>query len=106
MMKVISVDLLAKLGYKFIIKDNFCDIIMNDTTIIRGQLKYGIYIISQPVSVMYTPSKCSKINNFSESYLWHYRLGHINKNRMDRLIKKCVLEIYKNLLTNPVYSAR
>ena len=46
MMNVISVGLLTKLGYKFIIKDDFCDIIMNVTTIIHGQLKYDIYIIS------------------------------------------------------------
>ena len=52
MMNVISVGLLAKLGYKFIIKDDFCDIIMNDTIIMCGQLKYGVYIISQLVSVM------------------------------------------------------
>ena len=36
MMNVISVGLLAKLGYKFIIKDDFCDIIMNDTIIMCG----------------------------------------------------------------------
>ena len=69
MMNVISVDFLAKLDYEFIIKDNFCDIIMNDTTIMHKQLKYGIYIISRSVSVMYTPSKHPKIDNVSESYL-------------------------------------
>ena len=75
LMNVISIDLLAKLGFKFIIKNNFYDIIINDTAIMRGQLKHGIYIISRPVSVMYTPSKCPKIDNVSESYLWHCRLG-------------------------------
>ena len=69
MMNIISVGLLAKLGYKFIIKDDFYDIIMNDTIIMHGQLKYSIYIISRPVSVMYTLSKCPKIDNISESYL-------------------------------------
>ena len=58
LMNVISVGLLVKLGFKFIIKDNFYDIIMNDTVIMCGQLKYGIYIISRPVSIMYTTSKC------------------------------------------------
>ena len=66
---------------------------MNDTTIMRGQLKYSIYIISQPVSIMYTPSKYPKIDNISESYLWHCRLGHVNKNRIDRLIKEYIFEI-------------
>ena len=42
---------------------------------------------------MYILSKHSKIDNVSESYLWHCRLGHVNKNRIDRLIKECVLEI-------------
>ena len=66
---------------------------MNDTAIMHGQLKHGIYIISWPVSVMYTPSKYLKLNNISESYLWHCRLDHVNKNRIDRLIKECILEI-------------
>ena len=35
LMNVISVGLLTKLGYKFIIKDDFCDIIMNDTIIMH-----------------------------------------------------------------------
>ena len=34
LMNVIFVGLLAKLGFKFIIKDDFYDIIINDTTII------------------------------------------------------------------------
>ena len=42
---------------------------------------------------MYAPSKHPKIDNVSESYLWHCRLGHVNKNRIDRLIKECVLQI-------------
>ena len=66
---------------------------MNDIIIICGQLKHSIYIISQPVSIMYIPSKYHKLNNVSESYLWHCRLGHVNKNRIDRLIKKCIFEI-------------
>ena len=87
MMNVISVGLLTKLGYKIIIKDDFYDIIMNDITIMHGQLKHDIYIISRPVSIMYIVSKCLKLDNVSESYLWHYRLDHVNKNRIDRLIK-------------------
>ena len=93
MMNVISVSLLDKLCYKFIIKDDFCDIIMNDTTIMHGQLKHGIYIISWFVSVIYTPSKHPKLDNVSESYLWHCRFSHVNKNKIDRLIKECAFEI-------------
>ena len=92
-MNVISVGLLTKLGYKFIIKDDFYDIIMNNTVIMYGQLKHGIYIILRLVSIMYTSRKYSKLDNVSESYLWHCRLGRVNKNRIDRLIKEYILEI-------------
>ena len=93
MINVISVGLLTKLGYKFIIKDDFCDIIMNDTTIMHRQLKHGIYIISWSVSVIYIASKHPKLDNVSGSHLWDCRLDHMNKSRIDRLIKECVFEI-------------
>ena len=48
-------------------------------------------MLSQHVSVMCTPSKCPRINNVNDSYLWHYRLGHINKNMISRLVKKGIL---------------
>ena len=92
-MNVISIDLLAKLGFKFLTKNNFCDIITNDTTIMSGQLKYGMYILSYLVGVMYTSNKYPRIDNISDFYLWYYRLGHVNKNRIDRLIKEGVFEI-------------
>ena len=69
MKNVIFVGFLAKLGYKFIIKNDFCDIIMNDIIIIREQLKHSMYIISRPIGVMYTSTKHSKIGNVSKSYL-------------------------------------
>ena len=48
---------------------------------------------SQPVSVMNTLNKYPRTDNVIVVYLWHYRLDHINKNRIDRLIKEGVLEI-------------
>ena len=56
-------------------------------------MKNGIYTLSWPVSVVYTSScKCPRIDNVSSGYLWHYRLGHINKNRMNKLIKEGLLD--------------
>ena len=46
MMNIISVGLLIKLDFNFLIKNNFYDIIMNDTIIMRGQLKHDIYLLS------------------------------------------------------------
>ena len=42
---------------------------------------------------MYTSNKCPKIDNINNAYLWLYRLGHVNKNRIDRLTKKRILDI-------------
>ena len=42
---------------------------------------------------MYTANKYSKLDNIRESYLWHYRFDHVNKSRIDRLIKEHVFEI-------------
>ena len=42
---------------------------------------------------MFTSNKYLRIDNFSDSYFWYCRLGHVNKNRIDRLIREGVLEI-------------
>ena len=72
---------------------------MNDVNVMNGQLNNGIYILSQPVSIMYTSSKCPRISDVSDIYLWHYRLGHVNKNRINRLTQEKILEVsdYKSL---------
>ena len=69
MMNVISVGLSAKLDFKFLLNNDFYDIIVNHIKIIRGQLKYGIYLISQSVSVLYTSNKHLRIDNVSDTYL-------------------------------------
>ena len=40
-----------------------------------------------------TSGKRPRIDNVSEVYLWHYRLGHINKNRINRLAQEGILEV-------------
>ena len=53
---------------------------------------------------MYTPNKYLKVN-VSNAYLWHYRLGHVNKNRIDRLTREEILDINacESLLTYEFY---
>ena len=41
---------------------------------------------------MYTSRKYPRINDVLDGYLWHSRLGHINKNRMNRLIWEEILK--------------
>ena len=40
-----------------------------------------------------TSGKHPRIDNVSEVYLWHCRLGHINKNRINRLAQEGILEV-------------
>ena len=80
-------------SYEFLIKENIYNIILNDVTIFVGQLNNGIYLLSQSVNVVETSGKCPRINNVSELYLWHCRLDHINKNRINRLAQQGILEV-------------
>ena len=66
---------------------------MNGVLIMQGQLKNDIYTLLRPVSVVYTSGKRSREDNVNDIYLWHCRLGHINKNRITRLVKEGLLDL-------------
>ena len=93
LLNVISVGQLATEGYEFSIKNDILNIIMNGVLIMQGQLKNGIYTLLRPVSVVYTSGKRSREDNVNDIYLWHCRLGHINKNRITRLVKEGLLDL-------------
>ena len=78
-------------GYDFLIKKDILNIIVNDMSVMCGQLSSEIYMLSWPVNVLCTPNKCPKLDNVEDSYLWHCRLGHINKNRISRLVREGIL---------------
>ena len=64
---------------------------MNDMSVMYGQLSNEIYILSWPVSVLCAPNRHPKLDDVEDSYLWHCRLGHINKNRISRLVREGIL---------------
>ena len=66
---------------------------MNGVTIFVGQLNNGIYFLSQLVNVVKTSGKRHRIDNVLEVYLWYCRLGHVNKNRINRLAQEGILEV-------------
>ena len=47
-----------------------------------------IYILLWPINVLCALRKCPRLDNVDDSYLWHYRLSHINKNRISRLVRE------------------
>ena len=66
---------------------------MNGVNTMNGQLNNGIYILSQSVSIMYTSNKYPRISDVSDIYLWYCRLGHVNKNRINRLTQERIFKV-------------
>ena len=66
---------------------------MNGITIFCGHLNNGVYMLSQPVNVVYSIGKHPRLDSVSDIYLWYCRLGHINKNRINRLTQERILEV-------------
>ena len=97
---LISITYLGRHGYYVILKDNV--VIKNDKVFIySGNIVDGLYIIKPDKHELYN----SKLDNnshvkslkrlfpyTSDAYLWHLRLGHINSNRIQRLVKDGLLE--------------
>ena len=97
---LISATSLGKHGYYIILKHNV--VIKNDKVFICfGNIVDGLYILSPDKHALYN----SKLDNNShvkslkrkfpstnDAYLWHLHLGHINPNRIQRLIKDGLLE--------------
>ena len=69
LLNVIFIGLLAEDDFNFLIKDVFDDIFMNNIIIMHGQLRYGIYLLSQPISVIYISNKYPKVDYVINAYL-------------------------------------
>ena len=96
---LISVSSLVNNGYSFIFGTEL-SIKRNGSLICSGTLSNGLYLINPCIkessevelnnSVVSIPSK-RKESSSNSTNLWHLRLGHINLNRIDRLVKDGVL---------------
>ena len=97
---IISATYLGKHGYYVILKDNV--VIKKDKVFIcSGNIVDGLYILTPDKHVLYkskldnnshVKSLKRKLPSTSDAYLWHLRLGHINSNKIQRLIKDGLLE--------------
>ena len=91
---------LGRHGYCVILKDNV--VIKKDKLFIcSGNIVNGLYIIPHSKCELYNSkldnnshvkSLKRKFPSTSDAYLWHLHLGHINPNRIQRLIKDGLLE--------------
>ena len=92
---LISTTYLGKHGYCVIPKDNV--VIKKDKVFICSRnIVDGLYILTPDKHELYNfeldnnshvKSLKRKFPSTTDAYLWHLRLGHINSNRIQRLIK-------------------
>ena len=97
---LISATYLGKHWYCVILKDNVV-IKKDEMFICYGNIVDGLYILTPDKQELYnselhnkSPIKSLKIKipSTNDASLWHLRLGHINSNRIRRLIKDELLE--------------
>jgi hypothetical protein len=71
--------------HKFSVK-----IFLNNSLICRGHLNNDLYVLKPTNSSLYhtESNKCIKLFPTNKTLLWHLRLGHINLNRIQRLVKE------------------
>ena len=97
---LISATYLGKQGYCVILKDSI--VIKKDKVFICfGNIVDGLYILTPNKHELYNSeldnnshvkSLNRKFPSTNDAYLWHLRLGHINSNKIQRLIKDGLLE--------------
>ena len=86
---IISISCLDMVGFSFIIKTNTCSIYYHDIFYGDAHLSNGLYILNHDnpnaKSIYNINTKRFRSNDLNTTYLWHYRLGHINKKRISNL---------------------
>ena len=97
---LISTTYLGKHGYCVTFKDNV--VIKKDKVFIcSGNIVDGLYILTPNKHELYNSeldndshvkSLKRKFPSTNDAYLWHLRLGHINSNKIQRLVKDGLLE--------------
>ena len=95
---LISVSSLDRLGYSFHFGDGKVDIFCNSELMGNGVLFGNLYCLSlhhglscDSSSVNYVVGCKRARMNLSSSMLWHKRLGHISRQRLERLVKDGVV---------------
>ncbi|KAD5318121.1 hypothetical protein E3N88_18067 [Mikania micrantha] len=96
---IISVSLLRQYGYDFKFVDIDIHVSLNHMFYFKAKPCNGIYELvhdntTYDSSMYQATTKRLKLN-LSDSYLWHCRLGHINKNHMQKLQKNGLLKKMK-----------
>ena len=84
---IISISCLDLDGFTIITKNKSCSLYRADVFYGVGHLTNGLYILDLENPVFNINTKQPKIDDLTNSYLWHCRLGHINEKRINKLYK-------------------
>ena len=109
---LVSVSCLDKYDYSFEIKSNVISLFLNSNKVGCYYMSNGLYrlcLSPNDIYVAYTAEKVVSKRPLpkEQSYaLWHKRLGHISKDRVERLIKTNILPALKNDLETCVDCCR
>ena len=97
---LISVTKLMECGFSVSFNNKSVIISRNGLNICTGNSEYNLYVLrplmhesllnTEMFKIERSKTKRQKISH-DDTYLWHLRLGHINLDRIDRLIKNGVL---------------
>ncbi|KAK1413623.1 hypothetical protein QVD17_35399 [Tagetes erecta] len=89
---IISVSLLFEQGFKYVFNGISISAYLNDVFYFEANPRNGIYEVDVHTNNnIYNLSKRAK-SGTNDTYLWHYRLGHISKARLKRLQSDGILE--------------
>jgi len=91
---IISVSVLASDGFSFSIKDNSCIFSFNEMIYGKAVSINGIYVLDQTTDVLHVNNKKLKVGDKDQTYLWHCRMGHINENRVKKLIQNGTISTF------------
>jgi len=91
---IISVSVLARDGFSFAIKDNSCIFSLNDMIYGKAVSINGIYVLDQTTQILHVNNKKQKVGDKDQTYLWHCRMGHINENRVKKLIQNGAISVF------------
>ena len=109
---LVSVSCLDKYDYSFEIKSNVISLFLDSNKVGCCYMSNGLYklcLSPNDIYVAYTAEKVVSKRTLpkEQSYaLWHKRLGHISKDRVERLIKTNILPALKNDLETCVDCCR
>jgi hypothetical protein len=82
-------------GYEIIIKNKRCSIYCNDIFYAHCPMVNGLYVLNlEDKSVYNINAKWAQLNDLNPTFIWHYRLGHINEKRIEKLHKDDLLNSF------------